>query len=81
MAKGLGKQIKAARERAGMNQPALASAIGVSPMMVSRYECGRYKPRLELLVDRIAPLLGLDVEQLKRRYYRTSSAPRSSVSS
>jgi transcriptional regulator with XRE-family HTH domain len=78
MAKGLGKAIKTAREKAGMNQPALANAIGVSPMMVSRYERGENKPRLELLVDRIAPLLGLDAELLKRRYYKLARAAEAS---
>lgn len=74
MAKGLGKAIKAARERKGITQPALASAVGVTPIMISRYERGKYKPRLEILVDGLAPLLGLDADKLKRLYYRVGAS-------
>jgi transcriptional regulator with XRE-family HTH domain len=70
MAKGLGKAIKTAREAKKLSQMQVATRLGVSVGIISRYERGEDKPRLERLVDQIAPLLELDAEALKRRYYK-----------
>ncbi|HAV15593.1 MAG TPA: hypothetical protein DCX25_04665 [Candidatus Pacebacteria bacterium] len=47
--KMLGKRIREARNRAGLSQQQLASAIGVSDKTISAYEVGRVDPPLESL--------------------------------
>jgi len=54
-----GKQIKAARTRAGISQEALAATMGVSVFTVSRYERGAVPVSDERLVQ-IAYALGLE---------------------
>ena len=80
MPKSLGKTLQSAREAKGLSQMAVAKELGLSVGIVSRYERDKDKPRLERLMDGLAPLLDLDGEQLKRRFYRVAAA-RSAVSS
>jgi transcriptional regulator with XRE-family HTH domain len=72
MAQSLGSELKTARKRQDITQLALANAVGVTSIMISRYERGEAKPRLEIL-EAIAACMALDVERLRRRYYKVSA--------
>lgn len=43
----IGEEIKKARKRAGLSQSALASKLGVSASLISQYETGVKKPKLQ----------------------------------
>ena len=79
MAKGLGSQLQRARKAKGLSQQQVANLLGLSVGIISRYERDEDRPRLERLLNDLAPLLELDGDGLRRRYYRT--AARSAVSS
>lgn len=72
MAQSLGSELKTAREQQDITQLALANAVGVTSIMISRYERGKAKPRVEVL-EAIASAMGLDAERLRRRYYRIAA--------
>lgn len=59
----IGKQIRAARQKAGMSQEELAQVIGTTKSAVSRYEKGTRQPRYDQL-QRIASALGVSVHNL-----------------
>ncbi len=56
-------RLKAARIRAGLRQVELAKMAGVSPGMLSRYECGWLVPR-EDTAGRIACALGITPQEV-----------------
>ena len=60
---GFKDRIIAARRAAGLSQPDLAEAVGVSPDTVRRWEWGKQEPRLGELL-RLAEALGSSVEEL-----------------
>lgn len=53
----------AARKMAGLSQPGLAEAVGVSADTLRRWEWGKGEPRLGEVV-RLAEALGVSVEEL-----------------
>lgn len=55
--------VKDARERSGMTQQDLASAIGVDQSAVSLWEIGKTQPRAKLL-PKLAKILGCTVDEL-----------------
>jgi len=59
----LGRQISAARAKAGLTQVALAAAAGVAPMTVSRYERGEMEPGA-LTLGAIATACGISADWL-----------------
>ena len=59
----LGAKIKYLRTIAGMNQTALANRVGISYQYLSRLECGKQAPSLQLLMS-IAKSLNVDVATL-----------------
>lgn len=54
-----GARLKAARERKGISQPALAEMVKVSPMMISRYERDQVRDPNTSIVMKICESLGL----------------------
>jgi len=54
-----GAALAALREAAGLSQAQLASAVGVGPDMLSRYESGARQPSVET-AHKIAGALGVD---------------------
>ncbi len=60
-------RLKAARIRAGLRQVELAKMAGVSPGMLSRYECGWLVPR-EDTAGRIARALGISPQEVLEFY-------------
>jgi len=54
----LGDRLKDARKRAGLKQEELAEAVGVHPLTISHFECGRVEPSLDTL-KRLAAALGV----------------------
>lgn len=53
----IGEEIKKARKNAGLSQSALASKLGVSASLISQYETGVKKPKLQnicLLADALS---------------------------
>ena len=59
----LGERIKAARNKVGMKQEALAACIGLSRVSIVNIERGRQHPQIHLLWD-IASTLKIEVEEL-----------------
>lgn len=60
----IGRRVRAARERLGLNQVDLARKAGVSPAYVNRLEIGRYaRPSVEKLTA-VAGVLGLKLADL-----------------
>lgn len=62
---------KSAREKSGMTQQDLATALDVDQSTVSLWEIGKTRPRAKLL-PKIAKLLGVTIDELM-----TSDAPTS----
>lgn len=62
-AKGLGRRIRAARERAGLKQAELARRCGVLSQTAWRWEDGRAEPPLPML-RKIAAETGADLGRL-----------------
>ncbi len=58
--------LRQARQQAGISQAALARAAGVTPGLLSRYECGRVDPTTAQL-DRLLEPLGLEIAVATRR--------------
>ena len=56
-------QLKSRRKALGLNQTALAEAVGVTPGAVSQWESGLTNPTLEMLV-KIAAVLQGTVDEL-----------------
>ena len=59
------ENFKRYRREAGMNQDELASAMGVTPQAVSKWECGLSLPDVTLLIP-ISELFGITVDELLR---------------
>ena len=59
-----GERLRALREEKNMTQKQLAAAIGVSPRMVSFYECGDHLPRDEVQLIKIARCLDTTTDYL-----------------
>ena len=57
--------IKKKRERIGKTQQQLADEVGVSIVMISQYENGRYMPSAEKL-PKLAKALGCTIDELYR---------------
>jgi transcriptional regulator with XRE-family HTH domain len=57
--------IRAARERAGLTQSALAVRVGVAPSAISAYERGAREPRADLYL-RIMSEAGFEVRWMRR---------------
>lgn len=55
-----GRLLKAARERQGISQPALAARVKVSPMMISRYERDLVSAPDTDIVMKLCGVLGLE---------------------
>ncbi len=58
----LGKRIKEIRKSKGFTQDALAEKIGIDSKHLSRVECGKNNPSLDLLY-KIASVLDIDTEE------------------
>lgn len=59
----LGALMQQARIKAGMTQKQLADKLGISFVLISQYECGVKKPKIDTLV-KIADILGVTLEDL-----------------
>lgn len=59
-------QLKSRRKALGLNQTALAEAVGVTPGAVSQWESGLTNPSLETLV-KIAAVLNVTTDELLGR--------------
>src|SRR5687768_4089094 len=58
-----GTKLKAARERKGLSQPDLAAKVGVSPIMISRYERDKVDEPNVSIIMKICDVLGLESPQ------------------
>lgn len=68
--RSLGKVIRSARKAADLTQLALAVAIGVDPMSVSRWELGLFVPSglaWARLCERLPSLAGIDISSVVRK--------------
>ena len=54
----LGDRLKEFRRQTGLTQEALADLVGVHPLTISHFECGRVEPSLDTL-RRLAAALGV----------------------
>lgn len=61
--RALGKNLRQARERAGLTQEAVAERSGVHPTEVSRIETGKRDPRIAT-VEALAEAVGVSVSDL-----------------
>lgn len=61
--RALGKNLRRARERAGLTQEAVAERSGVHPTEVSRIESGKRDPRIST-VEALAEAVGVSVGDL-----------------
>lgn len=68
----IGDVLKSAREKAGLTQLELSGMVGVSRAYYADVERGRYTPSLKVL-SRLADILGIDLNFLKRNYGNTSN--------
>lgn len=59
----IGERIKEIRKQKRMSQQDLASKLGISYVMISQYERGSRKPKLDM-IDRIAVALGVEPTDL-----------------
>jgi len=69
----IGRNIKQARQRAGLTQNQLAEALEVESVTVSRIETGAQLPSIERL-DRIAATLGTELSILVADHAKPDSA-------
>ena len=58
----VGEAMKAAREKAGLTQAALAAITGVSPTSISQYENDKYIPRVDI-AEILADSLGISIDE------------------
>jgi len=63
---GLGRKLKAARDRAGLTQEELARKAHIGRVYLARLESGRYDPRVSIIV-KLAKCLGVSTDELLRR--------------
>jgi transcriptional regulator with XRE-family HTH domain len=68
----IGDVLKSAREKAGLTQLELSGMVGVSRAYYADVERGRYTPSLKVL-SRLADILGIDLNFLKRNDGNTSN--------
>ena len=61
--KSIGEIIREARQKKGLKQDALATALHVTPQAISRWETGQTAPDIHLLIP-LSKALGLGVDQL-----------------
>lgn len=61
----IGERIRAGRRRAGMSQQSLADRVGVSKMMISKYESGTVIPGSAMLIA-LGKVLGVKIEYFLR---------------
>jgi tellurite methyltransferase len=66
MLEELGQRIKAKREKLGMKQTNLASALHVTPQAISKWECGENAPDIVILTQ-LAEMLNVSVDWLLGR--------------
>lgn len=71
---GLGKQIRALRERAGITQEELAGRLGVTPSAVGNYEREISHPKEEVLY-RLFTALSCEPNELFADYYNARLSP------
>lgn len=71
---GLGKQIRALRERAGITQEELARRLGVTPSAVGNYEREISHPKEEVLY-RLFSALSCEPNELFSDYYNVKLSP------
>lgn len=64
--RALGKNLRAARERAELTQEAVGQRSGVHPTEVSRIEAGKRDPRIAT-VEALAEAVGVSVSDLLKR--------------
>lgn len=64
LSKGFPARLKAARERVGMTQTDVASALGIAPQSVQKWESGETEPR-QKRVDALAKVLGVSTVSLR----------------
>lgn len=65
--------IKDIRARKGLTQAEVASALGVSPVVYSRYETGSRQPSIDMLVQ-MADIFGVTVDYLLGRRIAENSS-------
>ncbi|HAK63236.1 MAG TPA: hypothetical protein DCO82_08370 [Alphaproteobacteria bacterium] len=61
-----GRVIRAARQRNGLSQQAVARACGMRDQTISRYEMGKTTPESYKRIAAIASVLGLDAQVLRQ---------------
>ncbi len=71
---GLGKRIRALRERAGITQEELAQRLGVTPSAVGNYERDISHPKEEVLY-RLFSALSCEPNELFSDYYNVKLSP------
>ena len=59
----MGLNLKIARIRKGLSQNQLAEIVKVSPATISKLECGKLNPRIDV-VKRLAKALDVSVSEL-----------------
>lgn len=64
--RGIGRKVKAARERAGLTQAQLAEAAAITDETISRLERGAFEPALSTMVA-LADALGVGLDELLGR--------------
>ena len=69
-----GKFIRANRRKKDMTQRELASLLGISPGTVSKWECGRGMPELELILP-LCDALDISFRELINGEYDIPSDP------
>ena len=65
--KDLGKRIKELRKSKGFTQERLSEIVGVDPKLLSRIECGKNVPSIDL-ITRISSVLGIELQM----FFQTS---------
>lgn len=71
---GLGKRIRALRERSGITQEELARRLGVTPSAVGNYERDISHPKEDVLY-RLFSALGCEPNELFSDYYNEQGSP------
>jgi HTH-type transcriptional regulator/antitoxin HipB len=74
VAEVIGRQVRTARKRLGMDQRELALVAAVSPRTVHAVEHGKATVRLDVLV-RVLKGVGLDLMAVSRERSRTAGQP------
>ena len=60
-----GEELKALREKRGISQRELATALEVSPALIAHYELGAKVPNVSL-AERIAKYFGVTIDSMVR---------------